>query len=77
MRFVERHPYWFVAILEIIVIAVYLMAGTIAHGVHLSNQAITGVANSTLSLLAIGTLSVLGWWPQLPPPSPMWHPRRI
>lgn len=61
-RFAERHPYWFVAILEIIVIAVYLMAGTIAHIAHLSNQAITGIANSTLSVLAIGALSALGWW---------------
>jgi membrane protease YdiL (CAAX protease family) len=61
-RFAERHPYWFVAILEIIVIAVYLMAGTIAHIAHLSNQAITGIANSTLSVLAVSALSVLGWW---------------
>ncbi|MEI7772709.1 MAG: CPBP family intramembrane glutamic endopeptidase [Chloroflexales bacterium] len=62
MRFVERHPYWFVAILEIIVIVVYLMAGTIAAVAHLSNQAITGMANSTLSVLVVGALSALGWW---------------
>jgi uncharacterized protein len=61
-RFVERHPYWFVAILEIIVIAVYLMAGTIASIAQLSNQAITGIANTTLSMLVIGALSALGWW---------------
>ena len=30
-RFAEHHPYWFVAILEIVVIVVYLTAGTIAH----------------------------------------------
>jgi hypothetical protein len=62
LRFVERHPYWFVAILEIIVIAVYLMAGTIAYVAHLPDQAITGIANSTLSVLVIGALSALGWW---------------
>ena len=61
-RFAERHPYWFVAILEIIVIAVYLMAGTIASVAQLSNQALTGIANSTLSVLVIGALSALGWW---------------
>jgi uncharacterized protein len=61
-RFAERHPYWFVAILEMIVIVVYLMAGTIVSVAHLSNQAITSIANSTLSVLAIGALSALGWW---------------
>jgi membrane protease YdiL (CAAX protease family) len=61
-RVIERHPYWFVAILEIIVIAVYLMAGTIAHLAQFSNQAITGIANTTLSVLVIGALSTLGWW---------------
>jgi uncharacterized protein len=61
-RFAERHPYWFVAILEITVIAVYLMAGTIAHVAQFSDQAITGIANSTLSVLVIGALSALGWW---------------
>jgi membrane protease YdiL (CAAX protease family) len=61
-RFVERHPYWFVVILEIIVIAVYLMAGTIASVAQLSNQALTGIANSALSVLVIGALSALGWW---------------
>ncbi|MEN9937815.1 MAG: hypothetical protein RLZZ387_4394 [Chloroflexota bacterium] len=29
---------------------------------QLSNQAITGIANSTLSVLVIGALSALGWW---------------
>ncbi|NNJ13587.1 CPBP family intramembrane metalloprotease [Chloroflexales bacterium ZM16-3] len=62
MRFVECHPYWFVAILEIIVIAVYLIAGTIASVAQLSNQAIAGMANTTLSVLVIGALSALGWW---------------
>jgi uncharacterized protein len=61
-RFVERHPYWFVAILEIIVIAVYLLAGTIASVAQLSTQTLTGIANSTLSVLVIGALSALGWW---------------
>lgn len=61
-RFVERHPYWFVAILEMIVIAVYLLVGTIAYVAHLPNQSITSIANSALSLFAVGTLSVLGWW---------------
>lgn len=61
-RFVERHPYWFVTILEIIVIAVYLMAGTIASVAQLSNQALIWIANSALSVLVIGALSALGWW---------------
>lgn len=61
-RFVERHPYWFVAILEISVIAVYLTAGTIASVAQLSNEALTWIANSTLSVLVIGALSALRWW---------------
>lgn len=75
-RFVERHPYWFVAILEIIVIAVYLMAGTIAHIAQFSNQAITGMANSTLSVLVIGALSALGWWRAVGFTRPA-HPRHL
>lgn len=62
LRVIERHPYWFVAMLEIIVIAVYLLAGTIAFVADFSNQALAGLANSTLSLLVIGALSALGWW---------------
>ncbi|NTV65872.1 MAG: CPBP family intramembrane metalloprotease [Oscillochloris sp.] len=62
MRFIERHPYWFVAILEIIVIVVYVIAGTIAHLAQFSDQAVAGMANSTLSLLVVGSLSALGWW---------------
>ncbi|PDW01342.1 CPBP family intramembrane glutamic endopeptidase [Candidatus Chloroploca asiatica] len=75
-RFVERHPYWFVAILEIIVIVVYLMAGTIAYVADLSNLAITGIANSTLSVLVIGALSVLGWWRAVGFTRPA-HPRHL
>ncbi len=75
-RFVERHPYWFVAILEIIVIVVYLMAGTIASVAQLSNQALTGIANSALSVLVIGALSALGWWRAVGFRRPA-HPRHL
>lgn len=72
-RIVERHLYWFVAILEIIVIAVYLMAGTIASVAQLSNQALTGIANSALSVLVIGAL---GWWRAVGFTRPA-HPRHL
>ncbi len=60
--FAERHPYWFVAILEIVVIFVYLVAGTIAHFLNLSNLGLYGLANLGLTVIAIILLTAMGWW---------------
>jgi membrane protease YdiL (CAAX protease family) len=61
-RFAERHPYWFVAILEFVVMVVYLMAGVIAHFLNLSNLGLYGLANLGLSVIVAIILSVMGWW---------------
>ena len=61
-RFAERHPYWFVAILEIVVIVVYLIAGTIAHFLKLSNLGLYGLANLGLTVIVAGLLTGMGWW---------------
>jgi membrane protease YdiL (CAAX protease family) len=62
LLFAERHPYWFVAILEAVVILVYLLAGTIAHFMHLSNLGLYGIANLGLTMIAALLLTVMRWW---------------
>jgi hypothetical protein len=61
-RFAERHPYWFVTILEIVVIFVYLMAGTVAHFLNLSALGLYGLANLGLTIIVAVWLTALGWW---------------
>jgi membrane protease YdiL (CAAX protease family) len=60
--FAQRHPYWFVAGLEIVTIAVYLLVGTVAYFTQLSNNWIYGSASLILSLIAALLLTRLGWW---------------
>lgn len=60
--FAQRHPYWFVALLEIVTIAVYLLVGTVAYFTQLSNNWIYGSASLILSLIAAGLLTKMGWW---------------
>lgn len=60
--FAERHPYWFVVIMEIVVIFVYLLAGTIAHFRNLSNLALYGLANLGLTIVGATLLTGMGWW---------------
>ncbi len=61
-RFAELHPYGFVAILEAVVVLVYLLVGTIAYFLRLSNMVLYGLANLALTLIAIALLTRLGWW---------------
>jgi membrane protease YdiL (CAAX protease family) len=61
-RFAEHHPYWFVAVLEIVVIVVYLAAGTIAHFLNLSNLGLYGLANLGLTIIVAVLLTLMGWW---------------
>lgn len=61
-RFAERRSYWFVAFLEIVVIGVYLLAGTAAYFLKLSNLALYGLANLGLTILVAATLTRMGWW---------------
>jgi|SRR5271157_192386 len=60
--FALRHPYWFVVILEVAVIFVYLLAGTVAHFMKLSNQGLYAIANLGLTIIAALLLTVMGWW---------------
>ena len=60
--FAENHPYWFVAIMEIVVIFVYLVAGTIAHFMKLSNLGLYGLANLGLTVIVTALLTGLHWW---------------
>jgi membrane protease YdiL (CAAX protease family) len=60
--FAERHPYWFVTILEIVVIVVYLLAGTIAHFLSLSNLELYGLANLGLTIIVAVLLTAMSWW---------------
>jgi membrane protease YdiL (CAAX protease family) len=61
-RFAERHPYWFIVILEVVVIVVYLLAGTIAHFLNLSTMGLYGLANLGLTVIVALFLTVMGWW---------------
>jgi uncharacterized protein len=60
--FAERHPYWFVVILEAVVVAVYILAGTVAHFAGLPNLGLYALANFGLSVIAAVLLTTLGWW---------------
>jgi uncharacterized protein len=60
--FAERHPLWFVALLELAVIVVYVLVGTAAHFTSVSNDGVAALATTVLSVLAAGLLSALGWW---------------
>jgi membrane protease YdiL (CAAX protease family) len=60
--FAKRHPYWFVAILEVVVIFVYILAGTVAHFMQLSNLGLYGLANLGLTLISVLLLTGMGWW---------------
>lgn len=61
-RFVERHPFWSVTLLEIVVILVYLVAGTVAHFTGLSNLGLYGMANLGLTVIVAALVTWLGWW---------------
>jgi membrane protease YdiL (CAAX protease family) len=60
--FAERHPYWFTTIIEIVVILVYLLAGTAAHFIGLSNQGLYGLANLALTVIVAILLTAMRWW---------------
>jgi uncharacterized protein len=60
--FSQRHPYWFVALLEVVIIFVYLLAGTVAHFANLSNLGLYAIANLSLMVIAAALLTGMGWW---------------
>ncbi|AZI44230.1 CPBP family intramembrane metalloprotease [Deinococcus psychrotolerans] len=60
--FAKRHPVWFVTLLELAVIVVYGLTGTIAHFAELPGEFVSIVANVMLIVLAAGLLTRLGWW---------------
>jgi len=61
-QFAERHPYGFVAIMETVVVLVYLLVGAIAYFLKLSNMVLYGLANFGLTLIVIALLTRLRWW---------------
>ncbi len=61
-QFIERHSYWFLAIMEAVVVIVYLLAGTFAYLLRLSNMTLYGLANFGLTLIVIILLTRLKWW---------------
>jgi len=61
-RFSERHTYWFVVLMEVMVILVYLLAGTVAHFMKLSNLGLYGIANLALTILAVLIITVMRAW---------------
>lgn len=58
----DRHPYWFIAAIEFVVVFVYLVAGTVAHFAHLSNLGLYGTAQVGLLIVASTLLTAMGWW---------------
>lgn len=58
----ERHPLWFVTLLELAVTLVFVLTGTIAHFAELPGEFVSVVANVVLGVLAVRLLSRLGWW---------------
>jgi uncharacterized protein len=58
----QRHPYWFVALLEVVTIAVYLLVGTVAYFTQLSNEWLYGSASLILGVIAAVLLTRMGWW---------------
>ena len=61
-RFAQNHPYWFVVVLEVMVIAVYLAAGTVAYIFKLPNLTLYGLANLGLTIALAVLLTLMGWW---------------
>lgn len=61
-QFAERRPYWFVAVMELVVVLVYLLAGTVAHFLHLSSLGLYGIAQVGLTIAAATLLVAMGWW---------------
>lgn len=64
-QFHKRHPFGYVTILEVTVILVYLLAGTLAYFLNLSNIALYGLANFTLTLIVIIILTSNKLWPPI------------
>lgn len=60
--FAERHPLWFVALLELAVTVVYGLTGAAAQVARLPEGFVSVTANVVLGLLAAGLLVRLGWW---------------
>lgn len=61
-HFDAPHPYWFVAALEGMVLAVYLIAGTVAQVAGLTGLWLYGIANGVLVVAVALLLTALGWW---------------
>jgi len=61
-HYAEHHPYWFIVVLEIMIIAVYFLSGAVAYLVGLPSMILYGIANVILTIIGIIMLSVMHWW---------------
>jgi uncharacterized protein len=61
-RFSDRHPYWYVTLLELLIILVYLASGTVAFILKLPGMGLYAIANSVLTLLGVIFLTVTHRW---------------
>ena len=60
--FPERHPYLFVGLVELLIIGVYLAAGTADHFFQFGGLGVYAVANAALTIALAGLITALGWW---------------
>jgi uncharacterized protein len=60
--FSERHPYWFVTLLELLIIVVYLASGTATYLLKLPTMGLYAIANAILTLLGVIFLTVSHRW---------------
>ncbi len=60
--FPDRRPYTFVALLELTIIGVYLLAGTVDHFLRLGGLGVYALANAALVLILALVATRLGWW---------------
>jgi len=61
-KFHEKHPYLFVIILEVIIIAVALIAGTITFMLKLPEYTLYGITMVILTIISAVILWKLDWW---------------
>jgi uncharacterized protein len=65
-RFPEDHPYLFSAILEVIIILVFVISGLVIGVLKIQGRlSLQLAANGLLTILAIVLLSYLGWWKRI------------
>jgi hypothetical protein len=65
VTFPERRPYVFVLLVELLVVVVYLGAGTAEHFLKLGGMGVYAIANAALTVLLALLVTRLGWWQRI------------